>query len=96
MFVNVPVRLALRKGPSKDDTRKGWLQHGEPVLVELKAKTRNGYVRVQTLDGRTGYAYMRYLSGEKLEDMVYLYEICDGHEDGDYWLVESIQWYRDE
>ncbi|MBR6033941.1 MAG: SH3 domain-containing protein [Clostridia bacterium] len=97
MFVTAELRLALRKGTGTDDPRKGWLQHGEPVII-LNDRPRNGYIQVMTLGGKKGWAYRTYLSTEPISDMTYEAIICPEHEDDgkNYWIVDTIQWYRND
>jgi len=94
MFVKAKNRLALRLHADTKSARLGWLPHGMPVMI-LNKTIKNGFVKVQTLDGLIGFAYASYLSADKIEDVTYSYGTCENYGccDGLHECWYDVSWY---
>ncbi len=92
MFVKSARRLALRRRADLDSRLIRWLEHGEPVII-LDEKISHNFVKVRTMDGLEGYAYVSYLSADMIEDVTYAVEVCENYgccEDHICWT--SVSW----
>ena len=72
MFVNAKKAVSLRKYAEPYSLRLGWVDRGEPVILVSTRVTKNGFVKVATLDGTVeGYTFFKYLSYKPIKGFDY-------------------------